>query len=76
MPPAPQGPMSIRDRVAAFLRTRSPRAICDACMADHLGLIPGQVCAAACWLADGPDFRRRKGDCAGCCTKRSVTVFA
>lgn len=68
--------MTIRQQVAQFLRRRSPRAICDACVGEHLGLARRQICRAACFLAGTPRYRRKPGSCSGCCSKATVTAFA
>jgi hypothetical protein len=66
--------VTIRERVETFLRKCSPRAICDACVGDHLGLTMRQVCRVACYLASQGRVNRYKGQCGGCCARKAVTV--
>ena len=66
---------TIKQTIWAFLQARSPKAICDSCIADHVGFTRKQVCRAACYLAKSDPFRRGRGSCAGCCSQATVTAM-
>jgi hypothetical protein len=61
--------------ILALLARRGPRPICDACLADHLGLAVRSIAASARRLAMR-ELRRFDGHCSGCCTMRRVTAPA
>jgi hypothetical protein len=50
------------------------KPLCDACIADRLGLRPEQVSAAGRAGVRDRGFQRFRGRCFGCCTYRTVTA--
>ena len=64
--------MSYAAAISAFVAARSRLPVCDACVADHLGMRAGQVAAAAIRMVRQQALIRFEGRCAGCCTTRTV----
>ncbi len=69
--------MTVEARVAAFIRSVKPRAICDGCIAKSLRLGSGsnRVMArnATAGLSQTTDFTRVKGECSECGEQKLVT---
>lgn len=67
--------MSVSQRINDFISSQRPKAICNVCIADGVGLTnktahPNQVAAA---LETTSDFDRRRGIC-GLCGKEALVI--
>ena len=62
------------EQVAAFIKGNRPRAFCDACIKDKVGLArPQQAQQITSALATAGTFRRESGICAACGSERLIT---
>jgi len=66
-------PVIAKDRVAAFLVTRSAHNFCDACMAKALGIDPSTAYRAAMKMTNAVGFAREYAICSDCGASRLIT---
>ncbi len=66
-------PMTIRERVAAFLKARSKLRLCDECLGRALQIHPASAHRAAVKLAGSHAFTREHRTCGRCGEARLTT---
>jgi hypothetical protein len=66
-------PAPAKERLAAFLVTRSGRNFCDACAARALGIDPSTAYRAAMKTTQARSFVREYALCSDCGASRLVT---
>ena len=66
--------MIIAERVNDFITKRHPMAICDACIAQSLGLLHQQANRVTMALGTTSDFDRGNGICVDCGKEQKVTA--
>ena len=66
--------MTIPERIYSFLRERTPKPVCDDCLAKHNDVSQRQtVNTIASALALTTDFDRREATCSMCQNEKLVT---
>ena len=68
--------MTAKDRVSAFLVTRSGKNFCDACVAKALGIDPSTAYRAAMKMTNAVGFVREYAICSDCGASRLITRAA
>lgn len=68
--------MTVLDRVRDFIVRRSPDAVCDDCIAQHVGITPRQHANhKSRELAGALGFERREGRCSVCGADKKVIRY-
>src|SRR5437667_9561483 len=71
-----QGVMTVREQVAAFLRTQTTLCLCDECLGRALSIHAASAHRAAVQLSNSGDFQRACQCCSRCAKGRLTTVVS
>ena len=73
--PMPVSPITVPERVLAFLRDHCPLAFCDDCIAKNVGINRYMAHQATLPFGLTSDFNRGFGACAGCGQLKLITAM-